>query len=276
MASEFTSGGITAIAVCVFIDTVAIVSTFLRYLNRYQGGESLRRDDIFMAAALVFSFSMTINLGMEIHWVFRLAHDSPAMAAKDFETFLLINYIVENFYTLSMAASKLSIAFFYLRVFGSMRWMRIGCNIVIGMVGTWTIACILIGIFQCRPVSKAWNITLPGYCIDLSIFFVVQRSTNLVSDIMLLSLPVKAVMGLQASLAKRVSLVIAFLLGGIVCFASAYCVALTAGIIGKEIKLSDYRTLLWSVIELELGVTCGNLPFGECDQFPVLKEASPN
>lgn len=53
MASEFTSGGITAIAVCVFIDTVAIVSTFLRYLNRYQGGESLRRDDIFMAAALV-------------------------------------------------------------------------------------------------------------------------------------------------------------------------------------------------------------------------------
>lgn len=84
-----------------------------------------------------------------------------------------------------------------------------------GLVGFWTIACVFIGIFQCIPVHCAWDVLAEGSCLDLTIFFICQRGTNLITDLLLLALPIKVVTGLNASIAKRVSLVFGFLMGGL-------------------------------------------------------------
>jgi hypothetical protein len=83
------------------------------------------------------------------------------------------------------------------------------------MIAVWAVACELVGLFQCSPVRKAWNVSLQGKCIDLSVFFVTQRATNLLTDVVLLALPVRAISGLQTSLAKRISLIFAFTMGGL-------------------------------------------------------------
>lgn len=93
--------------------------------------------------------------------------------------------------------------------------MRLWCNITLGLIACWTVGCVFIGIFQCRPVRGAWDLSVHGSCIDLSIFFVVQRATNLITDVVLLALPIKVVATLQTSITKRVSLIFAFMMGGL-------------------------------------------------------------
>lgn len=99
------------------------------------------------------------------------------------------------------------------RLFGTVGWMKKGCNITIALVASWAIACTVVGVAQCVPVRRAWDQSVPGGCIDLTIFFICQRATNLVTDLILLVLPIKVVLGLNASLAKRLSLVFGFSMG---------------------------------------------------------------
>lgn len=164
----------------------------------------------------LFSLSMTVNLTTEIYWAFRLDNpQSPEQQAIVFRKFLLTSYIVENFYTVSVGATKLSITLFYLRIFGTVRWMRIACNCMVGLIVASTMAFILTGIFQCDPITKAWNSFMPGKCIVLGLFFVGQRVLGVFTDIVLLVLPIRIVMHLQATFAKRLSLVFAFAMGGL-------------------------------------------------------------
>jgi len=159
---------------------------------------------------------MTVNLTTEVHWAFRLDNpQSPEQQAIVFRKFLLTSYIVENFYTVSVGATKMSIALFYVRIFGTVRWMRISCNMMIGLIVASSVAFILTGMFQCNPIPKAWDGLLPGKCIVLGLFFVGQRVLGVFTDVVLLVLPIKIVMQLQATFAKRLSLVFAFAMGGL-------------------------------------------------------------
>lgn len=151
----------------------------------------------------------------EVHWAFRLGHDSQQDFAADFKNWLLVNYIIEPFYTLSVGFTKFSIIFMYFRLFGTLKWMQISCRFTLALVGLWTVACVIIGLIQCIPVRKAWDITIEGGCVDISIFFICQRATNLVTDLILPALPIKVVLGLNASIAKRLSLVFGFCMGGL-------------------------------------------------------------
>lgn len=70
--------------------------------------------------------------------------------------------------------------------------------------------------FQCTPIAKPWDTSLPGTCINPKRSFIgnaVPSIPSILTDVAILSFPVHIVWGLQATLVNRLSVVAVFLLG---------------------------------------------------------------
>lgn len=79
----------------------------------------------------------------------------------------------------------------------------------------WLVSIFFTSIFQCSPVSKAWDPThmAPGRCIDELSFYIASAGTDLLTDVMILSLPVPMVFRLQMPLRRKLAVSGMFLLG---------------------------------------------------------------
>jgi hypothetical protein len=63
-------------------------------------------------------------------------------------------------------------------------------------------------IFTCRPISKSWNVSLEGTCIDRPVVFVAVAVQNIVSDICLILLPIPMIYELQMSRSQKLKLAV--------------------------------------------------------------------
>ena len=68
-------------------------------------------------------------------------------------------------------------------------------------------------IFACSPVQRAWNPSLPGHCTNLEEYFIGQAVPNVVTDFVLLLLPVPLLLGLHVARPEKVALIGVFVLG---------------------------------------------------------------
>ncbi|CAG8885681.1 unnamed protein product [Penicillium egyptiacum] len=125
---------------------------------------------------------------------------------------LLVVY--ECIYVIAIAVIKVSILLMYCRIFPT-REIRIASMILGGISVAWCIAIILVSIFQCTPIARAWDTRIPGTCINLKASFIGNAVPNIVTDILILSLPVRVVWRLHASLTHRLSVIGIFLLGSL-------------------------------------------------------------
>ena len=78
------------------------------------------------------------------------------------------------------------------------------------------------GIFQCHPVQRAWNLTVPGTCLNLRAVFIGNAVPNIVTDAIILCMPLYHVWKLHVRAAQKVALTGIFLLGAFVIVASIY------------------------------------------------------
>lgn len=112
-----------------------------------------------------------------------------------------------------MMAIKLSILFFYLRIFSSPTLRKI----VFGMIAltvTATIAFTLASLLRCAPVSFYWNRTIPGgHCIDLEILIYVNAVFGIVTDVAIWALPIPILRSLDLNRRKKYALFFVFSLG---------------------------------------------------------------
>lgn len=109
---------------------------------------------------------------------------------------------------------KASILAMYHRIFPP-RNFRLALYAIAAVVGGWWIAIVLVCIFQCEPVSKAWMPWAPGICINLKASFIGNAVPNILTDVAILSLPITQVWSLQGTVARKLSLCCAFLLGSL-------------------------------------------------------------
>lgn len=68
----------------------------------------------------------------------------------------------------------------------------------------WFTAAFFASIFQCVPIAKTWNNTISGRCIAYSAYIVVVGVGNLVSDVIMLAMPIFWIMKLHISLKRRI------------------------------------------------------------------------
>ena len=85
--------------------------------------------------------------------------------------------------------------------------------------GCWGLICLtaiptffttFIGVFECKPVAKAWNPTLPGKCIDEETILVVVPLLRVVSEFLTLILPVQTIWSLHMSTRRKIAVTALF------------------------------------------------------------------
>lgn len=90
-------------------------------------------------------------------------------------------------------------------------------NTAVRIVGVFVLVFNFGGILEafliCRPYAKNYHVDLPGYCGNVRTFYIWLSALNLVSDLVILLLPIPFVYKLQLPLKKRLGLVAMFTVG---------------------------------------------------------------
>lgn len=108
---------------------------------------------------------------------------------------------------------KLSLLILYYRVFGVNQCFRWALYVVISIWTLYSWADTLVVIFQCIPVHKTWSPTEPGHCLDLIKLGVASGYINILTDLMIIILPIPVVMSLQLSPKTQLAVIAIFATG---------------------------------------------------------------
>ncbi|RAK95953.1 uncharacterized protein BO80DRAFT_417794 [Aspergillus ibericus CBS 121593] len=264
MSTELSaaSRGPSIIAGNLTVAIIATVAVGLRVLARSLKSNTFGLDDWLIFLALPFGWGMAIATiiavqhGLGQHLTY-LEAEHPGELLIEGQAY----WASEIIWTLSIPLIKSSILLLYIRIFGKVRHFRMTAYALGTFSVCWAIMVLLVIIFQCHPVEKAWAPATPGHCINSWLFFVIGSSMNCATDIAILVLPIPSVWRLHLSRMQRVSLVGIFLLGSLSC---------VFGLVRLGTMISERNSVdatwalanvaIWSTAEPCLGITAACLP----------------
>lgn len=127
---------------------------------------------------------------------------------------LKLFFFAQTPYKISVCLNKVAAILFYLRIFISQNF-RIAAFVVMGIIIAWSIGGVGATIWQCVPIAGAWNRSLGARCINSDQFWVAYAVMNILTDIMVLVLPIPSIMRLQLKPREKLLLCAIFLMGGL-------------------------------------------------------------
>lgn len=118
-----------------------------------------------------------------------------------------------------LGLAKFSILLLYLKL-GPIRWFHVAVYITMFIVIGANFALIFAFIFACTPVKRGWDITITeGSCINRAALYIATAVLNMITDILLLLLPIPIVVRLQMPRIQKLGLILIFAIGSMyVCF----------------------------------------------------------
>lgn len=136
------------------------------------------------------------------------------MPAHDPTQGLIWTYAVQILYNPILALVKSSVMIFLSRLFGQRDWIRrflLWLNVVnISQM----VAVFFAIVLQCTPVPFNWDPTIVGgYCVDRRVLYIFSAAFNILTDILILGLPLWVFSSLRIPKRTKIALLIVFLLG---------------------------------------------------------------
>ncbi|KAL7793847.1 hypothetical protein V8C37DRAFT_401700 [Trichoderma ceciliae] len=239
---------------------VSLASFFvvLRLFTRYFHTKAFGADDALIVAALALATCMTAAYNGEAGNGFGLHSDQlnaehKIMAFKWF-------FVAQILYKITTCLTKMSLGMLYLRIFPA-RKFRIGVLCVMAITVAYTLAAVLMTIFACNPIRKSWIKTLPGVCVNSISIWYSTSVLNIVTDILIIGLPINEIRRLQLPLAKKLLLCALFSLGIFV----IACTVIRMITVSPQTTASDqtyYQAVSnsWTFVETNVGILCACLP----------------
>lgn len=238
------------------LSTIAIV---MRLVSKRIIKASFSVDDYMILAALFFIYGlMTCNIlgvvsgGVGIHLV-----DIPDPG--EIVLFSKTLVAVQLCWAFALMFVKFSLLFFYIQIF-SIRSFRVSAYVVMGVVSCWALSVVLETFLLCRPFKYNWDPTLNHTCGNRIASYIASGGLNLVTDIMVLSLPVPMVWALRIPRRNKIILFGVFGVGLFVCVISILRLVALLGLTYSDITFSVPTSLLWSVLEPCIGCICACVP----------------
>jgi hypothetical protein len=145
-----------------------------------------------------------------------LGRDVWTVAFDRITAFVRWLYIAEILYFFQMTLLKLTLLFFFLRIFPK----TIIRNLLKGTIAftiLYGLTFVVVAIFQCHPISHYWikwdKEHNDGNCVNVNALAWSNAIISIVLDIWMLVLPLYEVFRLQLSWRKKMSVAIMFLVG---------------------------------------------------------------
>ena len=158
--------------------------------------------------------SIFLSIAIQLAVVKGYGKHKADLTLHELEDALKWFFIAQTPYKVVVCLNKTSIVLLYMRIFISKNFQRI-CYVVLAIIVGWSFAAICATIFQCVPIEGSWNRSTPARCIDQDIFWVAYAVLNILTDVMVLALPLPQIFKLQLKLRGKVMLSGIFLLGGL-------------------------------------------------------------
>ncbi|CAF9942908.1 MAG: hypothetical protein ALECFALPRED_010215 [Alectoria fallacina] len=183
---------------------------------------------------------------------------SPHVETTDKDKVALLNITL---WLATAAATKASLLLLYYRLFSPSKRFRFAVRVGAVIVFCQWISLTCATIFQCRPVAAFWNHTIrDAKCINLPRFTIVGGVLNLLTDVLILCLPIPMVWGLNTTKTQKVTLTGIFLLGVLVCAISIIRISKLASVNYDDPTWRLVDVYLWTALEISVGIFSACLP----------------
>lgn len=117
-------------------------------------------------------------------------------------------------YNMGLLATKLTFFFQYYRLVRQITTLRRVYIGIMALVVVWTIAQIVIVLTACLPIASNWDPNIEGSCtIPPQIQFLMNSIGNIVTDVIILVLPLPVVWRLELRRPQKLMLIGIFCLG---------------------------------------------------------------
>ncbi|CBF87130.1 hypothetical protein AN2575.2 [Aspergillus nidulans FGSC A4] len=116
-------------------------------------------------------------------------------------------------YVPSLALAKASLIILYYRIVGQQQLYRYALYVIAAVVVGYSVAITFALIFACRPIERAWNMALPGTCVDQNSLYIATAITNTVTDVALILVAIPVVWGLNMPVIQKIGLFFMFVVG---------------------------------------------------------------
>ncbi|KAJ5232587.1 hypothetical protein N7468_005543 [Penicillium chermesinum] len=252
-------------ALCILLLVLTTFMTVIRVVSKVITKQSWWWDDWFAllswpAEVVVISLLLAwITLGFGLHEKF-IAIQNPSYLVQGAKYF----YAAVLFFDTSICLPKISALFFYARVFNAPnKTLRVHLWILGALVAGWLLSAYFVTIWQCDPVAKAWDPTIPGKCVNTYAWYTATATISCAIDMWILIIPIPLIWRLNSSLRRRIYLLAAFLLTYSVIVVSIGRMIATTQLIPKVNEDETWWLpvyLYWAILEGSLSIISISVP----------------
>jgi hypothetical protein len=139
-----------------------------------------------------------------------IIHENPSNYFKQ----LYFQFVI---YAPSLVFFKIAMLLYYVRIFPQ-RWLKITAWALSALIMIWLIIVECLLIFQCNPIKKVWDRSIPGTCGERGPIFIAQSVPTVIFDLIILGLAVPLVWGIKLPRSSRLALIGIFMMGGLFVF----------------------------------------------------------
>ncbi|KAL1958781.1 hypothetical protein VTO42DRAFT_3900 [Malbranchea cinnamomea] len=246
----------------VSVSTVVVAVRF--YCRRFLV-HAVKIYDYLMLLALCVTWTMAVINYYQTKFGTGLQMSEQSQDLETLKGTLRLWYTYQIIYLLDLGAVKFSILTFY-RVISSQLAYRIAIYAVMAFVGAFTISMTFVNVFECGKPSNAWApdfiFQIGGSCLDLTKIYYIQAAFNILSDIVILLLPMPVLYTLHMRLQKRIALIALFSVGTLAIIASTlrvYALSLWSDPDADK-PYASAHILFWSQIEVNTAIICASVP----------------
>ncbi|KAL4863805.1 hypothetical protein BDV12DRAFT_206177 [Aspergillus spectabilis] len=241
------------LGVALAFSILAVAAVCLRLLAHQIAHKKWTLSDWFIIAAATFSVGLqSISITGVIQAGIGYGHVADIMVDPRYgpEPITKLSKLIiplQFLWVLSLSCTKISILFF-------------SCATMTVIVA-WAIATILAGCLICQPFAFNWDKTIPGgKCGDQVTSFTVTGVINLLTDVIVLVIPMPSLYKLQMATYKKVTLIAVFGLGVVTCIISALRISVLSTMDFADITYTIPKANIFSGVEPCLAVILASVP----------------
>ncbi|KAL9093807.1 MAG: hypothetical protein Q9159_000109 [Coniocarpon cinnabarinum] len=218
-------GALTLMILAAFFVGVKLISP---RMNGTPGQTFGLNEGIIGLALIAFILLCSFVIGYAKSYMAALNARSGKSQAESLLTMYKSSYAISILYPISSTLPKISLCMLYLQVFDIIIWARrVTFGIMVFLVAN-AIAWLVPTILVCQPISSYWTDHGPPWkCIDYNVVGTWISFPNIISDIVILVLPMPILWHMHLRRTKKIGLAITFATG-------------SAGAVGACMRLGFY------------------------------------
>ncbi|CCF33567.1 integral membrane protein [Colletotrichum higginsianum] len=242
-------------AIVFFVLTPIFVG--IRFWSRIKMRSGLGWDDW----TILFSFfcCLTVSVLMMISCEFGFGQHIKNLSKPNRLMTLKLFYVAQIFYKITINLTKASILLLYLRIFVQ-RYFRILCYILLSIILAYMVATSASSIWQCTPIPRAWDKSIPGTCISLTMNWYANAGFSIATDILIMALPQHVLWKSKLPINQKRALMVVFALGLFVTITSILRMTTLDFSTTSPDTTFDIASTLWTLVEDNVAIICACLP----------------